>query len=204
MGNWYTNVSLKGVNPSEVLLHLNELGRNAIIAPAADGWLVVYDQECEKFDLDLLESLALTLSTHLQCTAIPCFNADDDVLWLAIYEHGRRISRYASALKEFEDRIEFPSVDDFAGEICRIFEKPERVNQVRSVLRRSLGFLGLLTLVKIRLAYVVEIQRHQDLAALLGFPAASVGLGYEYVTRGELAPGMDADTLLRTTGGNFN
>jgi hypothetical protein len=198
MGNWYTNISLKDVNPSEVLSRLNELGRTAIVTPSVDGWLVVYDQECDKFDLDILESLALTLSTHLQCTAIPCFNADDDVLWLAIYENGKRTSRYTSSLEEFEDRSEFPAPREFAAALCRVFGKPEPVREIVAILQRSRGALGLLRLMKIPLAYVVEIERHQDLAALLGIPAASVGLGFQYVSRGELAPGMQLESLLRT------
>jgi hypothetical protein len=165
---------------------------------------VVYDQECDKFDLDTLESLALTLSSRLQCTAMPCFNADDDVLWFAMYEGGRRTSRYASTLREFEDRTELPSVRYFAADIGRIFEKPARVGQVRCILRRGRGFLGLPMFVKTRLAYVFEIQRHQDLATLLGLPLTSIGLGYQYVERSELAPGMRAETLLPTNGGRFN
>jgi len=203
MGNWYSNVSLQGVNPADVLSHMNELGRVAIITPSVADWLVVFDQECDKFDLDTLESLALTLSTRLHCTAVACFNADDDVLWFAIYEHGERTSRYASSPKEFADWNEFPAAAEFASVLCRVFEKPERLRQARSILRRGRGFLGLLTLIRIHLAYVAEIQRHQDLATLLGLPSASVGLGYQYVSRGELALGMDSDTLLRTSGGKF-
>ncbi|MGB9435509.1 MAG: hypothetical protein WBQ89_24890 [Candidatus Acidiferrum sp.] len=203
MGNWYTNVSLEGVNPADVLSHMNALGRVAIITPSVANWLVVFDQECDKFDLDALESLALTLSTRLHCTAVACFNADDDVLWFAIYENGERTSRYASSPGEFEDRNEFPSLAEFASALCRVFKKPERLRRARSILRRGRGILGLLTLIRIHLAYVVEIQRHQDLATLLDLPSASVGLGYTYVSRGELALGMDSNTLLRTSGAIF-
>lgn len=198
MGNWYTNVSLKGVNPADVLAQLNQLGRVAIVTPPLDGWLVVFDQECDKFDIDTIESLALTLSTHLQCTAIATFNADDDVLWFAIYENGKRTSRYASAPHEFEDQSEFPSRQQFAETLCRIFGKAQKTRLVRAVLNRSRGILGLLTFVKIRIAYAVEIQRHQDLAGLLGLPIASVGLGYTYVSRGELPATIQPNTLLRT------
>lgn len=205
MGNWYTNVSLKNVSPADVLAELSELGRVAIVTPVSNRWLVVYDQGCEKFDLDTLESLALTLSTRLHCTALAAFNADDDILWLAIYEDGKRSSRYASRLHEFEDRQEFPTRREFAVALSRIFDKPEHGSQARSILSRGRGLLGLLSfLLKIPLAYVVEVQRHADLARLLGLPLGSVGLGYEYVSRGELPDGLDPDSLLRTAGGAFN
>jgi hypothetical protein len=83
------------------------------------------------------------------------------------------------------------------------FDRKGRARQVRSILNRPRGFLSLLTLVKIRLAYVFEIERHQDLAGLLAMPAASVGLGYTYVERGEFVPGMQAGTVLRTYGRPF-
>jgi len=137
MGNWYTNIALKDVTPSDALRSLSELGRRAIVNPAQHRWVTVVDEECDKFDLDLLESLALTLSTQLQCIALPCFNADDDVLWFAIYENGRRVSRYASSLREFEDAAEFPPVRQFANELCRIFEKPDAVRQAGRVLRKG-------------------------------------------------------------------
>jgi hypothetical protein len=200
MGNWYTNVSLKNVNPADVLAHLNELGRVAIVTPALDNWLVVFDQECEKFDLDTLESLTLTLSKRLHCTAVACFNADDDVLWFAIYESGERTSRYASSLAEFEDKNEFPTRQQFADALCRIFDKPGQAGAARSILARGRGLSGLLAFLKLRLAYVLEIQRHQDLANLLALPEASVGLGYRYISRGELPPNLQPGALLRTTG----
>lgn len=201
MGNWYTNIALKEVSPSGVLRSLSELGRRAIVNPAQSGWVTVFDEECDKFDVDTLESLALTLSTQLHCPALPCFNADDDILWFALYEDGRRVSRYASSLGEFEDANEFPPVGEFAAELCRIVEKPDRVNQARTVLRRGHNALGLLRLKNITIAYVMEIHRHMDLAKLVGLPSASVGLGYKYVARGELAEGVQPENLLKTFGG---
>ena len=200
MGNWYTNVALKDSNATEVLRTLARLGRHAIVNPAQNGWLTVFDKECDKFDLDVLESLALTLSHEHHCLALPCFNADDDVLWLAIYENGRRNSRYASAVQQFEDASEFPPIADFALELCRAFERPDRVYQIRAVLWRPHSVLGLLRSVHLAVAYLFEIQRHTDLANLVGLPSASVGLGYDYVARGDLAEGMHTDNLLRTFG----
>src|SRR5579863_1144788 len=124
MGNWYTNVSLKGASQSEVVSLLEELGRRAYVTPESAGWLVVYDQQTDEFDLDTLESLTLTLSTRLSCTALASFNADDDVLWLALYENGNRTTRYASALSEFEDAKEFPNLRETAHVLAHAFEKP--------------------------------------------------------------------------------
>jgi len=199
MGNWYTNVAVKGAQQTQVVGLLEELGRRAYVTPDTSGWIVVYDQQTDEFDLSLLESLALTLSTRLSCTALASCNADDDVLWLALYENGKLATRYASSRKSFEDGDEFPALSAAASVLACAFAKPEAERQVLCVLRKSHGILGLLNLgLKARLAYVVEIERHLDLSDLLGMPRASVGLGYSYVNRGETPEGMDRGALRRT------
>ena len=202
MGNWYTNICVKGAEQAKVVAALDELGRRAYVTPDMGGWIIVYDQESDKFDLNELESLALTLSTRLQCTALASFNADDDVLWLGIYEGGKLTTRYASQKNQFEDGGEFPLVPEVAEVLCRIFGVPEKNQQVRKILRRPHGILGLLSLLlKVRIAYVVEVLRHGDLAETLGIPMASVGLGYEYINRGETPEGLSHGNLRKTLSG---
>jgi hypothetical protein len=199
MGNWYTNVAVKGAQQSEVVATLEELGRRAYITPETSGWIVVYDQQTDEFDLGILESLALTLSTRLACTALASCNADDDVLWLALYENGSLSTRYASSRKAFEDGAEFPHLPETAQVLSRVFEKPAAKDQVLRVLRKTHGILGLLSLyLKIRSAYILEIQRHLDLTNLLGMPRAAVGFGYTYVNRGETPEGVNREALRRT------
>jgi hypothetical protein len=199
MGNWYTNISVKGVPQSDVVALLEELGRRAYVTPETSGWVVVYDQQNDEFDLGTLESLALTLSTRLSCTTLASCNADDDVLWLALYENGALATRYASSLESFEDGGEFPDQKEAAEVLSRVFQKPERARDVLRLLRKSHGFLALLSIYfKIRIAYAVEVQRHLDLANLLGMPRAAVGLGYKYVSKGETPEGMDREALRRT------
>jgi hypothetical protein len=199
MGNWYTNVSVKGAQQSDVVSVLEELGRRAYVTPETAGWIVVYDQQSDEFDLGILESLALTLSTRLSCTALASCNADDDVLWLALYESGSLSTRYASSRKAFEDGDEFPELKETAQILARVFQKPEAKDHVLSLLRKSHGILGLLSLYsRIRLAYVVEVARHLDLSNLLGMPLAAVGLGYTYVNKGDTPEGMEREALRRT------
>jgi hypothetical protein len=202
MGNWYTNVSLKGVQQSAAVAVLEDLGRRAYVTPDTSGWVVVYDQETDQFDLNVLESLALTLSTRLSCTALASCNADDDVLWLALYENGNLATRYASSRQSFEDGNEFPKERDAAEVLCRAFQKPDATGDVLRILRRSHGIFGLLSLfLKVRLAYVTEVQRHLDLSEALGMPRAAVGLGYGYIQKGEAPEGIEHAALRRTTAG---
>ena len=199
MGNWYTNVSVQGAQQSDVVALLEELGRRAYVTPETSGWVVVYDQQTDEFDLGILESLALTLSMRLSCTALASCNADDDVLWLALYENGVLSTRYTSSRKSFEDGNEFPELKETAAVLVRVFQKPERKREVLRLLRKSHGFLALLSIYfKTRFAYAVEVHRHLDLTNLLGMPRAAVGLGYTYVNKGDTPEGMAREALRRT------
>jgi hypothetical protein len=142
MGNWYTNICLKSVPQVQVARALEEFGRNAFVTPAFSDWVFVYDVRCDEFGLDVLESLALTLSVQLACCAVASFNADDDVLWLGVYERGVFSTRYASSQNMFEDGGEFPPVKKAAEEIA-FFGKPEEAGKVRRILSRGHGVLGL-------------------------------------------------------------
>lgn len=196
MGNWYTNICIKDSAQDAISSALGELGRRAYVTPEVNGWVIVYDQESDKFDLNELESLTKTLSARLSCTALASFNADDDVLWLGTYENGTLTTRFASERNLFEDGNEFPAIGDVAKVLCRIFEEPGRERKVRSILLRPHSVLGLLAvLLRIPFAYLAEVMRHRDLAEALGFPEGSVGLGYKYVDRGETPGGLNKESL---------
>jgi hypothetical protein len=205
MGNWYTNISLAGVRQAEIVSVLEELGRRAHVTPAISNWCTVYDEQCDRFDLDILESLALTLSAHLNCRVLASFNADDDVLWLGVYESGTRTTRYASRRTLFEDAADFPALREVATVLCRIFDRPHRLTDVYRILRRPHSILGLLALLLcIPLGYLFEIWRHQDLQRVLHLPTATVGFGYKYIDRGEMPPGIAPESIKKTVAGSSN
>lgn len=188
MGNWYTNVCIKGSAQNVVVSALDELGRRAYVTPEITRWPIVYDPESDKFDLNELESLTKALFTRLSCVVRASFNADDDVLWLGAYEKGTLTTRYASDRRLFEDGLEFPAIDKVAKVLCRIFE--------RNIRRRPPSVLGLLSVLpRVPFAYVAAVLRHRDLADVLGFPQGSVGLGYKYVDRGEAPEGLNRERL---------
>jgi hypothetical protein len=205
MGNWYTNISLQGVSQAEILHVLEELGRRAYVTPAISNWCTLYDQECDRFDLDVLESLALTLATRLNCTALATFNADDDILWLGVYNGGDRTARCASTRAFFEDGGDFPEPGEVAALLCRIFDKSRASAAVQRILRRPHSGAGLLAIIlRIPFAYLFEISRHQDLQKVLELPIASVGGGYKYVDRGEVPQGIAPEMMKKTFGGKRN
>lgn len=124
------------------------------------------------------------------------------MLWLALYRNGALATRYASSRSAFDDGDEFPAVDIAADVFATAFRKPGAQKKINRVLGKPHGMLGLLSLfTRVRLAYLFEVERHQDLTNLLLLPCAGVGLGYKYIDRGEAPEGISRAELKRTMAG---
>ena len=184
MGNFYTNVTTRGLAQSDLAAALRNLGRSAFLTPTTDGLTVIRDRECENQDTDLLSSVALTVSTQLSCPAWAFLNQDDDVLWYQL-DQGKLVDAYISSKDWWEDPEEPPPQGE-AEILCRVMGNPGEPRQVRKVLISSGGVLG----------YLFEIHRHQALLDALGQPRFAAGLGYKYAGRGELTAGLTLEQML--------
>lgn len=190
MGNFYTNISLKGPSQNQILAVLRELGRTALVTPAVDHFTVVYDKECENQDIDLLASLNLTLTHHLQCAGCAALNHDDDVLWLSVFENGQPAGEYDSNTRFTQRKERATDAKRVAANLSRIFSPQSGiagVTRVEQILARRRGWLG----------YRFEIDRHRDLLQALHLPLFALAAGYNYVTRGEFPEGLSAAELAR-------
>jgi hypothetical protein len=103
MGNFYSNLTTPGPSQSGVAALLRSLGRNAYLTPRTNGFTVICDRECENQKTDLLASVALTLSTHLECPTSAVLNHDDDVLWYQLFDCGKLWDSYISSPEWLED-----------------------------------------------------------------------------------------------------
>ena len=90
MGNFYTNITLRGPNQDQIVAYLRAEGRTTYVTPTVRGCTVVFDSEEEMS----LESLAATLSRHFNCVPLAIMNHDDDVLWHQLYQAGKLIDEY--------------------------------------------------------------------------------------------------------------
>ena len=82
MGNFYTNITLRGPDQAAVATFLRQARRAAYVAPRHAGGTTVYDERCEAQDPQLLGELATALSRHFACPALAVLNHDDDILAL--------------------------------------------------------------------------------------------------------------------------
>jgi len=188
MGNFYTNYTVRG--PSQQAVAKALAGRTAIVTPAQDGCVVVFDEQSEEQDQAVIADLAACLSRELACPVLAVLNHDDDILWYQLYNSGELADEYDSSPGYF-DPLSEPSAP--AGGDARTLSEAfgaSNVAEVESVLRKSAFEEG---------GYTFAFERHADLARALGIPSFGVGAGYRYVADGELPEDLEEDDLIRVT-----
>src|SRR5206468_6298148 len=79
VGNFYVNHTVRGATPEAVAKAL--AGRTAIVAPADNEFVVVFDSECDSQDQAVITELGEKLSDELKATVLAVLNHDDDLLW---------------------------------------------------------------------------------------------------------------------------
>ncbi|HKS29829.1 MAG TPA: hypothetical protein VJS44_18545 [Pyrinomonadaceae bacterium] len=188
MGNFYTNVTLLGPDQDSIAEYVAEQNRNAYVSPTVNNFTVVYDEQCESQDTDILEELASELSKRFSCPALAVLNHDDDILWYKLFEAGQLTDEYDSCPDYFEAEAELsmPKGGD-AGKLCSVFKSEQNVTEVERILRAPNPD-----------AYTFAYERHEDLARALGIPTFSVGCGYNYILQDELPEGLEFESLKQT------
>src|SRR5947209_1914882 len=98
MGNTYVNYTLRG--PSQQAVATALAGRSAIVTPARNGNVVVYDEQSEEIS-DTIAELGAGLSRDLTCPVLALFVYDDDILYYWLFENGELIDQYDSSPNYF-------------------------------------------------------------------------------------------------------
>jgi len=186
MGNFYANFTVRTPNQSAVAAALD--GRSAIVTPPEGECVVVADEEADTKNTEVIRSLSQSLSSRLGCPVLAVLNHDDDILWYCLVKSGEIVDEYDSSPGYFDSDAEpSPPAGGDAKELCSAFESPA-VDRVEEVLRKSSYDDD---------GYVFAYERHADLAAALGLPALSVGLGFDYASEGDLPEDLSDDRLVR-------
>jgi hypothetical protein len=188
MGNFYTNYTLRG--PSQQAVAKALAGRSAIVTSERDGCVVVFDEQSDDQNSEIISDLAHDLSSELRCPVLAVMNHDDDILWYQLYLNGELADEYDSCPSYFDPEAEpsGPAGGD-AQKLCAAFDS-SNVTEVERILRKSSFDQD---------GYVFAIERHTELARALGLPPFAVGGGFSYVSDGEIPEGLSEDDLLRVT-----
>jgi hypothetical protein len=184
MGSFYTNITLKGPNQAEVVAHLNAAGRNAYVSPTEGGYTVVYDEIGDTQDTGALATLSSELSGEFGCPVLVILNHDDDILWYELYIDGECKDTYNSCPGYFDSCAPQEPVGGDARLLCETFGKGDPA-RVEAILRADEE-------------YVFALDRHEELVAQLGWPDATIGAGFAYISQGEVPPGLDEEELVQT------
>lgn len=186
MGNFYTNYTLRG--PSQQAVAAALVGRSAIVTPEQDGCVVVFDEESDDQDQEVITGLASRLSRDLGCPVLAVLNHDDDIFWYQLYRSGELADEYDSSPGYFDAATEpsAPTGGD-AQKLCSAFGA-SAVAEVESVLRKS-SFEDD--------GYTFAVERHTDLVRTLGIPSFGVGAGFRSVSDGEFPEGLGDDSLVK-------
>ena len=184
MGNFYVNYALSGVTQSVVAAALS--GRTAIVSPAVDNVVVVFDEQSDSQDTEVINKLAAELSVQCNCPVLATMNHDDDILWCSLFLAGTSVDEYNSCPAYFDDSVESdePTGGD-AAKLAAAFGVGDPA-PVEKVLRAP------------DVDYTFAIERHIALAAALRLPSFVVGGGFGYINDGELPDGLAEDALIRT------
>jgi|GEM_PF-3256098 len=156
---------------SEVQAALNTLERHADVLEE-NGYTVVQDHALAAQDLltvlysgveSDLEKLARELSLTLKAAVFATLNFDSEVLAFFAFSSGVLLSQYNSS-PNYLACSTTPPVSENVEELAALFDKPENARAITQLLGRKRG-----------LGFANELQRHEQLAALLGLPRSSVG-----------------------------
>ncbi|HXT14211.1 MAG TPA: hypothetical protein VN706_01190 [Gemmatimonadaceae bacterium] len=186
MGNFYANITLRAADTAAAVAALTHLRRDAWVASDA-GDVVVFDKACDDQDIHALEQLTIALSDRLHCSALAACNHDDDTLTLLLAASGTLLDRYDSNPGYFEGENLPPAGGD-AKQLCTAFGVRGQIRELRRVLHADHS------------QFVLEVDRHRAMQAILALPPTLSFLGYRYVARGELAGDPAAATLQRVWG----
>lgn len=187
MGHFYVNTTLRGPSQEHILRILHQYNRNAYVSPTENSYTVVFDEECDDQDTDIIHNFSILLSHSLQCIALTVLNHDDDIFWYKLYENGKLIDTYDSNPEFFSGIISNPIGGD-CDLLCRIFQIEEQ-DELKQILY---------TPTMDDEAYYFAVNRHAKLVKLLGLPEYAVGIGYEDIEDDNVAEDIDLSNFRHT------
>lgn len=169
MGNFYVNFVVANAGQDRVSEVLETAERVAIVMPAQNGHVVVFDEEADSQDVGVITELGTSLSRELDVPVLAFLNHDDDVLCYWLFERGWLTDAFCSD-EEFGAMADVRRTPD-AARLCGALGRADHRDAVERLLQEEQTF---------------AIDLHQNLAEELALPSYCVGFGYTYVSDGEL------------------
>lgn len=165
MGNKYANILVKATDPQGIARFLNDMERHAYILPPKKGYILVCEEACEMFDMEVMSEITQKLTSRCACPAVGLMNFDDDILWYRVYNQGQLVDEYCD--DPATPGNEGNHVDErHAESICQAFGQGGKQKQVAEILSAS-GEI-----------YFSQSARHMALGKALGWPTDYLQFSY--------------------------
>lgn len=191
MGNFYVSFAVRVADPAVVAATLGKHGRSAFVSPEQGGIVHFYDEKSDEQDVLIIEELGALASGEMATTVLAVLNHDDDVLQYWLFENGELTDTYNSFPGYFgsedddQDDGVLPQGGD-AAKLVRALGAKTSAKKVHDVLRAD----------NEREDYVFAVDRHSELANLLGLQGGYACLGFGYVRDGTAEDIPDRDRFL--------
>ena len=176
MGSFYTQILVREADANRCAQVMRELGRRSVVIPAVTGVSVVCDAETEDQDIDILDNVAMTLNSRLNCPPVGLVNHADELLILRYFEHGQ----FSGGLQIGHTPI------SLRGSVFRL---RQLLNPSASLIDLIYAFISPATF---------QCNRHARLVKVLRLPPQSTGVGYHYIRTGNLPASFDRTGLIET------
>ncbi len=194
MGSFYTNVTLFKVEQRNVADFLAQQKRKAFVSPTAGNFTVVYDQETEDQDTEVLKELAEDLTRQFGCTGLASLVHDSDVYMYWLYENGELIDTYNSLPDYFDsDSDDATPEGGDVKKLCKAFGRPE----AESELTRIFSLVAQSNLDDPGEEYLLGEDIHDSLVRALAMPPFAAFTGYYSIENGELPEGLAEASLIK-------
>ena len=155
---------------------MNQMGRTAMITPAQQGSVVVFDALSESQDPDEIERLGAALAHELIVPVVAILIHDDDMMMLWVCMPRKVTASYG-----------------------KTFDAPVTAYALSVALGNRL-LAPALFLALANPFYIFQSARHRKIVRISGLNTWAVSTGYDYLSQNEFPEGLTSDMLLKSTG----
>jgi len=173
MGNFYTNVTVRGLDQACIAAAVETLGYRVFVSPTISGLTVICEEQSDTQDEAAWHLVAKQLSEKLGCPALAVMNHDDDILAYALYRNGALLDDYSS-WPDYWDESDEPAAPrgGNAATLCETFGMPGNASEVERILRTTADSEE----------FVFASERQAALLKALDCPEIPYQQGFTYIT----------------------
>jgi hypothetical protein len=187
VGNFYTNVTLRGPEQARVLVAVKALGYRAFVAATGTELTVICEEQSDTQDNAIWLEVAKRFSEKLNCPALAVMNHDDDILSYALYRNGTLLDEYNSCPDYWGNAdTPVPPRGGDAQTLCEVFGMPGNAVEVERILRTTTDCND--EGADVEEEFVFAWERHAALVKALDWPDIPYQQGFDYLTKDGAPP----------------